>query len=134
MNSKPATHSLRFGDAVIEYTVRRSSRRNKTVEISVAGGAVLVSAPLRTPNREIQAIVRERGVWILDKLEASSQEAPPLRLVSGEALPCLGRELPLVVNDAEVRRPSARLDGERLRSGWPAIWRKKSGRSGRGRR
>ena len=115
MNSKPATHSLRFGDAVIEYTVRRSSRRNKTVEISVAGGAVLVSAPLRTPNREIQAIVRERGVWILDKLEASSQEAPPLRLVSGEALPCLGRELPLLlVEDAGVRRPSAQYDGCRL--------------------
>ena len=114
MNGKLASHSLRFGDAVIEYTVRRSSRRKKTVAISVAGGAVVVSAPLRTPNREIQAIVQERGGWILGKLEAGAQEPPPLRLVTGETLPYLGRELPLVVNDAEVRRPSAQFDGERL--------------------
>ena len=57
-------HKLNFGDATIEYTLRRSSRRKKTVQISrFPGGAVVISAPMRTPNREIQAIVQKRG-WM----------------------------------------------------------------------
>ena len=71
-------------------------------------GAVAHAQPRNSGHRP------ERGGWILGKLEADAQEPPPLRLVTGETLPYLGRELPLVVNDAEVRRPSARLDGERL--------------------
>ena len=114
MNLKLATHSLRFGDATIEYTVRRSRRRTKTVEVSVSRGAVVVSAPMRTPNGEIEAIVQKRGGWILSKLEASHQEPPTLRLVSGETLPYLGRGLPLLVEDAAVRCPSALFDSARL--------------------
>ena len=54
---------------------KRSRRRKKTVQISVSDGAVVVSAPMRTPNREIQAIIQKRGGWILDKLETESQGA-----------------------------------------------------------
>ena len=104
-------HKIQLDDATIEYTVQRSKRRKKTVQISVSGGAVVVSAPMRTPNREIQAIVQKRSGWILDKLAAEAQAPPPLRLVTGDTLPYLGRELPLVVEEADVRKPSARLDG-----------------------
>ena len=107
-------HKLQLDDATIEYTVQRSKRRKKTVQISVSGGAVVVSAPMRTPNREIQAIVQKRSGWILDKLAAEAQAPPPLRLVTGDTLPYLGRELPLVVEEADVRKPSARLDGGSL--------------------
>ena len=114
MNPNPVNHKLRVGDATIEYTVRRSQRRKKTVEVSVSRGAVVVSAPMRTPNGEIQAIVRNRAEWILAKLEASHGEPPYLRLVSGEELPFLGRGVPLLVDEAEISRSFARLDGERL--------------------
>ena len=107
-------HKLQLGDATIEYSVRRSRRRRKTVQISVSGGAVVVSAPMRTPNREIQAIVQKRGDWILGKLEADAQQPPPIELVSGDTVPYLGRELTLVVEEADVRRPSAYLDADRL--------------------
>ena len=108
-------HQLPLDDgAIIEYTLRRSSRRKKTVQISVSDGAVVVSAPMRTPNREIRAIVQKRCQWILDKLETESQGPPPLRLVTGDKLPYLGRDLPLVLEEAGVRRPSALLDGDRL--------------------
>lgn len=109
-----ALHKVELGDATIEYTVRRSSRRKKTVQISVSEGAVVVSAPVRTPNREIQAIVQKRSGWILDKLAAGAQAPPPLRLVTGDTLLYLGRELPLVLAEADVRKPSARLDGGSL--------------------
>ena len=107
-------HKLQLSDAVIEYTVRRSRRRKKTVQISVSGGNVEVSAPLRTPNREIQVIVQKRGRWILDKLVADAQAPPPLRLVTGDTLPYLGRALPLAVEESDVRKPSAYLDSDRL--------------------
>ena len=107
-------HKLQLADGTIEYTVRRSRRRKKTVQISVSGGEVVVSAPMRTPNREIQAIVQKRCGWILEKLETESQEPPPLQLVTGDALPYLGRVLTLIVEEADVRRPSAHLEDDRL--------------------
>lgn len=108
------SRQLQLADATIEYTLHRSKRRKKTVQISVSGGKVEVSAPLRTPNREIQAIVQKRSGWILDKLAADAQAPPPLRLVTGDTLPYLGRELPLAVEEAGVRRPSAYLDSDCL--------------------
>ncbi len=110
----PILHKLQLKDIVIEYTLRRSKRRKKTVQISVSNGAVVVSAPMRTPNREIQAIVQERSGWILGKLETDAQQPPPLRLVTGDTLPYLGREVALVVEGTDVPRPSARLDGDSL--------------------
>ena len=114
MTAKSASHFLEVGDSTIEYTVRRSRRRKKTVEVSVSQGTVLVSAPARTPDGEIQAMVQKRSRWILEKLAASHQSPPPLRLVSGETLPYLGQELPLLVQEANIRRPSAQYEGERL--------------------
>ncbi len=107
-------HQIRLDDATIEYTVQRSRRRKKTVQISVSGGAVVVSAPWRTPNREIQDIVQKRSGWILGKLEVEAQEPAPLRLVTGDTLPYLGREMLLMVKEDDARKPSARLDGGRL--------------------
>ena len=109
-----ASQRVELDGVVIQYTVRRSKRRKKTVQISVSGDAVVVSAPMRTPNCQIQAIVQKRGRWILDRLEAEPQEPLPLSLVTGDSLPYLGRDLPLVVEVADVRRPSACLDTDRL--------------------
>ncbi len=110
----PARRLLRVDGGVIEYTVRRSRRRKKTVQISVSNGEVLVAAPWRAPNREIEAIVRDKGGWILGRLKASANDPPPLRLVSGETLPYLGEQLPLVVMDGDVVKASATLEGGRL--------------------
>lgn len=109
-----AVHKLRVGEATIEYTIRRSRRRRKTVEISVSRGAVVVSAPMRTPNKEIQEIVRKRHGWILGKLEVPYQEPPSLKLVTGETLPFMGQDLTLAVEDAAIRRSTAQLDGGQL--------------------
>jgi predicted metal-dependent hydrolase len=57
--------SVRFGDTTIEYQVRRSQRRKKTVQITVDGAGVQVAAPVATPDDEIQAMVRKRAPWIL---------------------------------------------------------------------
>ena len=110
---------IRFGDATIEYEVRRSSRRRKTVQITVDGGGVRVAAPMRTPDRELQAIVRKRAAWILSHATGAMLEAAPKRFVSGETLPYLGRNVRMVVAAAGVRSPEVRFDHWRFRVAVP---------------
>ena len=97
--------SIRCGEAGDE---------RKTVGIRVAPGIIEVAAPSRTAIREIEEILRKRGKWILEKLEAVSEEPAPLQLVTGEAIPLLGKELTLLVEQDAVRRPFAHLDGRTL--------------------
>ena len=105
---------IRIGEQVIEYSLRRSKRRKKTVGIRIAPGIVEVAAPHRTAIREIEGILKERGNWILEKLESASREPSPPSLVTGESIPLMGKELTLVVRAAEVRKVSASSVDDRL--------------------
>lgn len=119
--------SVRFGATTIEFEVRRSPRRHKTVQISVDGGGVEVVAPSVTPRSEVRAIVAKRAAWVLARLaeaggaggtagggtglipgsglggasgtvgSITSPALAPRRFVSGETLPYLGRNVRLIV-------------------------------------
>ena len=115
--------SVRFGATTIEYEVRRSPRRHKTVQITVDGGGVEVIAPSATPGPEVRAIVAKRAAWILARLAeaggaagsagtVSSPVPTPRRFVSGETLPYLGRNVRLIVEPAAAgtRSPEVRFD------------------------
>ena len=52
---KPEDGSVRFGGTTIEYQVRRSSRRRKTVQVTVDGSGVQVAVPQDTPDEDEQA-------------------------------------------------------------------------------
>ena len=101
---------VRFGDTRIDYEVRRSSRRRKTVQITVDGGGVQVAAPTTTTVSELRAIVRKRAPWILSHASDRMLEAAPKRFVNGETLPYLGRNVRMVVEDADVRKAAVRFD------------------------
>ena len=80
---------------MIEYQLIRSKRR--TLSVSIDGeGAVVVRAPLRLPQREIEAFLTEKGNWIAQKQAlaqaglASRQEA---RLEDGARIPFWGGSL-----------------------------------------
>ena len=124
--------SVRFGATTIEYEVRRSPRRHKTVQITVDGGGVEVIAPSATPGPEVRAIVAKRAAWILARLAEASGAAgaagtvsspvpTPRRFVSGETLPYLGRNVRLIVEPAAagVRSPEVRFDHWRFRIAVP---------------
>ena len=112
---------VRIGDTDIEYEVRRSARRKKTVQITVDGAAgVQVSAPKTTPESELQAIVRKRAGWILKHAQQDALGLVPKRFVSGETLPYLGRNVRLLVKVADVRAPEVRFDHWRFRVSIPA--------------
>ena len=65
--------SIRFGDTTIEYHVRRSERRKKTVQVTIDGRGVQVAAPMDTPADDLQTLVRRRASWILN--HASDESA-----------------------------------------------------------
>ena len=102
--------SIRFGDTTIEYRVRRSARRRKTVQVTVDGGGVQVAAPMDTPADDLQTLVRRRAPWILNHAADGLLAVAPKRFVSGETLPYLGRNVRMVFETADVRAPEVRFD------------------------
>ena len=102
--------SIRFGDTTIEYQVRRSDRRKKTVQVTVDGGGVQVAAPMETPDEDLQKLVRRRASWILNHASDGILTVAPKRFVSGETLPYLGRNVRMVLEVADVRAPEVRFD------------------------
>ena len=104
-----ALDSVQVGDTTIEYEVRRSARRKKTVQIRVDSSGVKVAAPAKAPREYLQALVRKRASWIL-KQTASVSEVQPLQFVSGESLAFLGRNVPLVIQPADVNSTEVSLD------------------------
>ena len=102
--------SIRFGNTTIEYQVRRSQRRRKTVQITMDGSGVQVAAPMDTPAEELQALVRRRTPWILSRVSEESVTPVPKGFVSGETLPYLGRNVTMVFTPADVRKPEVRFD------------------------
>lgn len=120
-------YRVRVGDATIEYDVRRSARRRKTVQISVDAGGVQVAAPAGVADRDLRDLVVKRAAWILRNVAEQPGAAEPLRFVSGETLPYLGQDVPIVaegVQDgpagADRLRVRVTFDGGALRIAAPA--------------
>ena len=113
--------SIRLGDSSIRYRVARSARRRKTISITVhPEKGVLVAAPMRTLDREIEAIVRKRAAWILRKLSEDRPRRPGRQLATGETLHYLGRKVSLLVQLTHDPSPSVSLESGTLRLGCPA--------------
>lgn len=110
---------IQFGDTTIEYRVRRSKRRKKTIQITVDGGGVRVAAPMKTPDGELQAFVRKRAAWIIKHSSKARQGAAPKRFAGGETLPYLGRDVLIVVERGGARSTEVRFDRWRFRVASP---------------
>ena len=102
--------SIRFGDTTIEFQVRRSERRKKTVQVTIDGGGVQVAAPMDTPANVLQTLVRRRAPWIINHTSGELLTLAPKRFVSGETVPYLGRNVRMVFESANVRTPEVRFD------------------------
>ena len=75
----PERDSIRVGDTTIEYEVRRSRRRKKTVLVTVERGVVRVVVPSVAKPDAIRRAVRKRAAWIISRLS----QAPPKRNQTG---------------------------------------------------
>lgn len=63
---------MRHERGFMEIEVRRSNRRTMALEVT-ADGRVVVRAPLRMPEREIERFVQEKSAWIAKSLERVNQ-------------------------------------------------------------
>ena len=106
---------VRVEDTVIEYEVRRSSRRKKTVQITLDGNGVRVAAPFAMPDEKLRDVVRKKAPWIIAHKPEAPVLSPPKRFASGDVLPYLGRDVSLVVEPADVVSPVVRFDHGRFR-------------------
>jgi predicted metal-dependent hydrolase len=92
------------------YTLVRSRKRRKTLSIQIgSGGAVLVRAPYRTPQREIEGFLAEKKQWLQQKIAREMERQGEKRqsaFRSGESFLFLGESFPLRV-DEETSRPEA---------------------------
>lgn len=110
------THDqVSFEGTTIEYRVRRNPRRKNTVAFSLTPEGLLVSAPTRASYAQIRSIVLARGPDILKFMAESPRGGRALALVTGDYLPYLARDYPLVVERAKTAKPSVELDAGTLR-------------------
>ena len=110
--------SIMHSGATINFEVRRSTRRKKTIEVKVSREGVRVYAPWATPDETLRSFVREKAPWILDHL-AKLEAIQPLRYVDGETVPYLGREIPMFFEPSTVSSPEVRFDQQCFRVAEP---------------
>ena len=89
--------SIEFEGRRIEYTIIRSARRKKTIQLALdPQQGVVVRSPIRVSNDEIAAFVQERARWILRKAPDNLLRPTPRRFTDGETLFYLGKEIPII--------------------------------------
>jgi predicted metal-dependent hydrolase len=126
-----AMEKISLNDLSIE--VLRSSRR-KTIELAVdRDGCILLYAPASTDSADLEKLVKERLIWIYQKLGRKDEELhqmPRKEYVSGEGFYYLGRKYRLkVLDDPLVKTlkfrnarfllpPSLRANGQSLFTQW----------------
>lgn len=93
---------------LIRFTVVRSRRRRKTITITIdETRGVVVAAPVRTSEKQVRELVRKRAAWIRGHLAVAP--APRRAPASGDSLPFLGRNIPMLVRITPSPRPAVAL-------------------------
>lgn len=65
-------NNIKYKNKVIKYEVIKSKIRN--VYIHIKDGKVIVKAPIKVKDKEIEDIVEEKKKWIYEKLETLNKE------------------------------------------------------------
>lgn len=119
-----ATRQLALDACVVAYEFKRGKRR--TIGLVVGQDGLSVSAPRWTPIAEVEALLRQKAAWVLEKLQAARErraqvEQARIAWRDGAVFPYLGREVAVTL-DPE-RAASAALHetpvGPQLRLGLP---------------
>lgn len=102
------------------YTVRFSARRRCSAVVVYPDLRVEVVAPPGTPLTAIEDLYRRKSAWTartLERFRTNPCRETERLYVPGERFLCAGRELTLVIEEAEEH--SARFDGPALRVSVP---------------
>lgn len=117
-----ANRRIRLDHCDIAYEFQRGKRR--TVGLTITPDGLSVRAPRWTPVSEVEALLRRKSDWVMDKLRESGQRAQALaqsrvQWVEGGAFDYLGRRVhlridptqaaPCHLDDSECDAPCLRL-------------------------
>lgn len=85
-----AARSIVIGNQTVAYQLRRSQRR--TIGLSIDHRGLRVGAPPRARLGDIEALIRQHGQWVLDKLAAWRERPAPTTfdITDGTVIPLLG--------------------------------------------
>lgn len=112
--------SVQFGDSAIDYTVVRSRKRRKTIEIALdPERGVVVAAPLRVSKKEINELVVRRADWIIRRMGRWPSTEERRQFITGELLPLLDVEIQLSVERHKSSRVHVASREQELRVSLP---------------
>ncbi|NGZ86657.1 M48 family metallopeptidase [Duganella aceris] len=98
-SDQPPKRQLMVGEFILEYELRRSTRRS--IGFMIDDDGLRVTAPKRISIAEIDNAIRTKQHWILSKLKerrerrAARLEKPPIEWIDGAQLPYLGADITL---------------------------------------
>ena len=96
----------------LSYDLIRSKRRRRTISLQIKeDGKIVICAPHHTPKWEIEKFVKEKQLWIVNKIsekEKQTKEAEKTFL-SGERFLYLGEWYPLEIHEFDHKEPPLRL-------------------------
>ena len=107
-----ATHRLVIAGQAVAYHLKRSQRR--TIGLAIDHRGLRVGAPLRARQGDIEALIRQHGQWVLDKLAVWRDRPTPgkLAVTDGTVISAVGQ--PLTVAFAPAGRARWQLLDDRV--------------------
>ncbi|HPD57468.1 MAG TPA: SprT family zinc-dependent metalloprotease [Smithellaceae bacterium] len=97
----------------INYTLRRSRKRRKTISLNISeANEIIVAAPYFTPVREINSFIQEKQDWIEKAIKKQARARLARRkkeFVTGERFPYLGESYLLEVFCEPQEKPGLLL-------------------------
>ena len=101
-----ANRLIRLRDCEVAYAFKRGKRR--TIGLSISPEGLTVSAPRWTPVGEVEALLRDKADWVMDKLHQTrtrGQELDRARIAwaDGVCFDYLGAPVRLVLDPAHAR-------------------------------
>jgi predicted metal-dependent hydrolase len=99
-----ATRRIAIAGQAVDYHLRRSRRR--TIGLAIDQRGLRVGAPLQARLGDIEALIREHGQWVLDKLADWRSRPTPERLAVSEGVVifALGEALTVTVTPGSRQR------------------------------
>jgi predicted metal-dependent hydrolase len=94
----------------MEYHLIRSKKRKRTLSLQITvDGKVVIRAPHRTPQSEIDGFFTSRSAWVQKKLLEKDRLAAkpahePKTFINGERFRYLGEEYPIEIIDVNHKR------------------------------
>lgn len=98
--SPEPTHRIVIAGQAVAYHLKRSRRR--TIGLAIDHRGLRVGAPLRSRQGDIEALIRQHGQWVLDKLAVWRDRPAPskLEVTDGTVIFAVGAPLTVAITPA----------------------------------